>query len=100
MGTDDPGVPRRPVSAQPGEGGTQGPRLRTQDSGGRINEIVLHKRGMTVDTALRLARHFGTTAEMWAVLQPDYDLRLVRYHKEKEIEREVETLAGLHPALA
>jgi addiction module HigA family antidote len=66
----------------------------------RINEIVLHKRGITGDTALRLARYFGTTAEMWAGLQADYDLRLARHHKEKEIEREVEPLAGLHQALA
>jgi len=66
----------------------------------RINEIVLEKRGITADTALRLARYFGTTAEMWAGLQADYDLRLARYQKEKEIERDVEPLAALHPALA
>jgi addiction module HigA family antidote len=45
----------------------------------RINEIVLEKRGITADTALRLARYFGTSAEMWAGLQADYDLRRVRY---------------------
>jgi addiction module HigA family antidote len=50
----------------------------------RINEIVLHKRGITADSALRLARYFGTTAEMWAGLQADYDLRLARYHKERK----------------
>ena len=47
----------------------------------RINEIVLEKRGITADTALRLARYFGTSAEMWTGLQADYDLRLVRYQK-------------------
>jgi antitoxin HigA-1 len=41
---------------------------------------VLHKRGITADTALRLARYFSTTAEMWAGLQADYGLRLARYH--------------------
>ena len=66
----------------------------------RINEIVLEKRGITADTALRLARYFGTSAEMWAGLQADYDLRLARYQSEKEIERDVAPLAALHPALA
>src|SRR5207249_4286492 len=41
----------------------------------RINEIVLEKRGITADTALRLARYLGTSAETWAGLQADYDLR-------------------------
>ena len=60
----------------------------------RINEIVLEKRGITADTALRLARFFGTSAEMWVGLQADYDLRLVRYEKARTIEREVEPLAA------
>jgi addiction module HigA family antidote len=66
----------------------------------RVNEIVLEKRGISADTALRLARYFGTSAEMWAGLQADYDLRLARYRKQKEIERDVAPLAALHPALA
>jgi len=66
----------------------------------RVNEIVLEKRGISADTALRLGRYFGTSAEMWAGLQADYDLRLARYQKQKEIERDVEPLAALHPALA
>jgi addiction module HigA family antidote len=66
----------------------------------RVNEIVLEKRGITADTALRLARYFGTSAEMWAGLQADYDLRLVRYEKSRTIEREVEPFAAQHPALA
>ena len=60
----------------------------------RIDEIVLEKRGITADTALRLARYFGTSAEMWTGLQADYDLRLVRYEKAGLIEREVEPLAA------
>jgi len=59
----------------------------------RINEIVLEKRGITADTALRLARFFGTTAEMWTGLQADYDLRLARYETAKAIEHEVTPLA-------
>ena len=66
----------------------------------RINEIVMEKRSITADTALRLARYFGTTAEMWTGLQADYDLRLARYEKEKQIQRDVEPLADLQPAMA
>ncbi len=66
----------------------------------RINEIVMEKRSISADTALRLARFFGTTAELWTGLQSDYDLRLVRYEKEKQIERDVEPLAILQPAIA
>jgi addiction module HigA family antidote len=66
----------------------------------RVNEIVLEKRGISADTALRLARYFGTSAEMWAGLQADYDLRLARHQKQKEIERDVAPLAAMHPALA
>jgi antitoxin HigA-1 len=66
----------------------------------RINEIVLEKRGITADTALRLARFFGTSAEMWTGLQADYDLRLARHDKARVIERDVEPLAALEPAMA
>jgi antitoxin HigA-1 len=58
----------------------------------RVNEIVLEKRGITADTALRLARYFGTTAELWTRLQADYDLRLARYERERKIDREVRPL--------
>ena len=63
----------------------------------RINEIVLEKRGITADTALRLARCFGTTAELWTGLQADYDLRLARYEKQRQIESDVKPLAALLP---
>ena len=65
----------------------------------RINEIVLEKRSITADTALRLARFFNTMAELWTGLQADYDLRLARYEKEKQIERDVEPLAMLQPTM-
>ena len=42
----------------------------------RINEIVHGKRGITTDTALRLARYFGTSAEFWINLQSHYELEL------------------------
>jgi addiction module HigA family antidote len=40
----------------------------------RVNEIILGKRGITADTALRLAKHFGNSAHFWMALQADYDL--------------------------
>jgi addiction module HigA family antidote len=66
----------------------------------RINEIVHEKRGISAETALRLARFFGTSAEMWSGLQADYELRLARYGKLSEIERDVEPLASLERAAA
>ena len=42
----------------------------------RINEIVQGKRGITADTAVRLAKYFGTSAELWMNLQSHYELRL------------------------
>ena len=42
----------------------------------RINEIVLGKRGVTADTALRLARFYGNSPAFWLNLQADYDLRM------------------------
>lgn len=44
----------------------------------RINEIVHGKRGITADTAIRLARYFGTSDEFWMNLQSNYELRLER----------------------
>lgn len=44
----------------------------------RINEIVHGKRGITADTAIRLARYFGTSEEFWMNLQSSYELRLQR----------------------
>ncbi len=55
----------------------------------RLNEIVRGRRGITADTALRLARYLGTTAEFWVGLQADYELRQARRQKLKKIEREV-----------
>ena len=47
----------------------------------RINQIVLGKRSITVDTALRLAKYFGTTPELWLNLQARYDLEMARDNK-------------------
>jgi antitoxin HigA-1 len=54
----------------------------------RINEIVLGKRRITADTALRLAKYFGTTAKFWLGLQMDYDLDLAEDELGERLERE------------
>jgi antitoxin HigA-1 len=60
----------------------------------RINEIVLGKRGITADTALRLARFFGTSAEFWLGLQAQYDLDVTAEALGDRLEREVKTYAN------
>ena len=61
----------------------------------RINEIVLGKRGITADTALRLAKFFGTSAELWLGLQKDYELDVAMDELGDRLEREVRTYASL-----
>ncbi len=58
----------------------------------RLNEIVRGRRGITTDTALRLARCFGTSAEFWLNLQLLYDLRVAEFETRARIEREVKPL--------
>ena len=55
----------------------------------RINEIVLGKRSVTADTALRLARYFGTSDRFWIGLQVDYDLEETRAVLSKRLKREI-----------
>lgn len=59
----------------------------------RINEIVLGKRGVSADTALRLSRTFGTSEGFWMGLQADYDLEETR-KQISEALRQVEKLAA------
>src|ERR1700736_1714485 len=53
----------------------------------RINDIVLEKRGITADTAIRLARFFGTTEDFWMNLQASFEVSDARRRLAKEIER-------------
>lgn len=53
----------------------------------RINDIVRERRGITADTALRLARYFGTSAEFWLGLQDDYDLKIRQKELAGELDR-------------
>ena len=57
----------------------------------RINEIVLGKRRITADTALRLSRYFGTSRRFWLGLQMDYDLDVAAEGLSDRLEREVRT---------
>ena len=58
----------------------------------RINEIVLGKRAVTADTALRLARFFGTSDRFWLNLQAAYDLDVERDRLAGRLTKEVEVL--------
>ena len=58
----------------------------------RINEIVHGKRAISADTALRLARFFGTTERFWLNLQTRYDLELERDRLGERLETEVRVL--------
>jgi addiction module HigA family antidote len=55
----------------------------------RINEIVLGKRGISADTALRLSAYFGNSADFWLGIQMDFDLDTARIDTGDTIDREV-----------
>ena len=58
----------------------------------RINQIVHGKRSITADTAMRVARYFGTSAAVWLRLQARYDLEVAEVGMAKRIKREVKVL--------
>ena len=55
----------------------------------RVNDIVRARRGVTADTALRLARYFGTTAQFWINLQAAYDLKSAELEVGKQVREQV-----------
>jgi addiction module HigA family antidote len=59
----------------------------------RINEIVHGKRSITADTALRLGRYFGTSAQFWMNLQDHFDLEIQMDQIGDRLDREVQALA-------
>ena len=61
--------------------------------GRRINEIVQGKRAISADTALRLSRFFGNSAQFWMGLQTQYDLDIAEDQLGKRLDREVRPLA-------
>ena len=66
----------------------------------RISQIVRGHRSVTADTALRLARYFGTSAAVWLRLQARYDLEMAEAKIAKRINREVKALRGPLPAIS
>ena len=62
----------------------------------RVNDIVLERRGVTADTALRLSRCFGGDPQSWLNLQSMYDLRTAEISGAEAIESEVAPLAPGH----
>ena len=60
----------------------------------RVNDIVRERRGISSDTALRLARFFGTSAEFWLNLQSGYDLKSVTAASGKRVRKEVQPHAA------
>src|SRR5437588_3251493 len=69
---------------------------------GRINEIVKGIRSISVDTALRLSRYFGTSERFWLNLQTHYDLEVQKDRLGGRLQREVRpvgTASGADPAL-
>jgi addiction module HigA family antidote len=62
--------------------------------GRRINEIVHGKRAISANTALRLARYFGTTEQFWIKLQLKYDLELEKDKLGARLEKEVAVYSG------
>lgn len=61
----------------------------------RVNEIVLGKRGITADTALRLARYFGMSPQFWLGLQMDYDLDVAEDELRGRLKKEVRPRAAV-----
>ncbi len=60
----------------------------------RINDIVLERRGVTVDTAMRLVRYFGGDVQSWLNLQTAYDIKIARKNLGKRVEQEVTPLTA------
>lgn len=60
----------------------------------RLNDIVIGRRAVTTDTALRLGRYFGTTPEFWINLQIRYDLDVAERTVRRKIEREIQPHAA------
>ena len=60
----------------------------------RIHQIVKGERGISADTALRLARYFGTSAQVWVRMQARYELEIAQTALESRISKEVKVLPG------
>lgn len=107
--TAEPGIPEGFGRLEAGGGPVQDVRIHLNPLGlsahalskalrvppARVNEVVRETRGITPDTALRLARFFGGDARSWMNLQVAYDLKLAEKAVAKQIAKEVPTLEEL-----
>jgi addiction module HigA family antidote len=73
--------------------------LKMRIPSNRLTAILNGQRALTADTALRLARLFGTSAQMWMNMQAQYELELAEDELAGRIEREVEALSTQHAVL-
>ena len=60
----------------------------------RVNDVLRERRGISADTAIRLARYFGGDARSWLNLQSAYDLRVAEFNNAKRTAREVSPAAA------
>jgi antitoxin HigA-1 len=60
----------------------------------RINDIVLERRGVTVDTAMRLVRYFGGDVQSWMNLQTAYDIKIADKALSRKLERDIVPMAA------
>lgn len=60
----------------------------------RVGEIINERRGISADTALRLARYFATTPEFWMNLQKSYELSVAKTESLEKIEKEIQPRTG------
>lgn len=60
----------------------------------RVNDIVLERRGVSVDSAMRLVRYFGGDVQTWMNLQTAYDIKVAQKTLAKRVEKEIEPLAA------
>ncbi|MES9858802.1 MAG: HigA family addiction module antitoxin [Sedimenticola sp.] len=60
----------------------------------RINDVVRKKRGVSIDTSLRLARYFRTTPQFWMNLQTAYDLKVAEMEEGEQIKRDITPCAS------
>ena len=65
----------------------------------RVNDIVLEKRGITADTAVRLAKFFGTSEQFWLELQAAYEVNHVKAAQREELDR-IKPLSTIRAELA
>ena len=94
-----PGAILRAQFMEPQGLSVSGLAIRLHVPAPRVNDIVRERRGISPDSALRLARYFGTAPQYWMDLQTAYDLRVAAELAGEQIRREVAPANELHGEL-